>query len=455
MKPTVTINLAGVVYHINTDAYDKLNAYLKDIEAHLEASDSKDEIMQDIEARIAELFSQHMKYSHIEVVNDVMVDDIMAQLGSPEMISTGSEAEPEVETTADQEAASAEPTKPEFKKRFYRNIDNQLLGGVCSGLAQYIGLDAVWIRLLMILLFCMQGVGLLIYILLWFIVPPANTAARRLEMRGIEPSAENIRKEVERVRDSVDANGNLTQKNNSGCLRTLLFILLGIVCLPVAFVVLVVIFALVVAGFSCIAAGVGVMAAPITALGSTSLLSALGIPHAAIALAILGALAAIVFCLTPIIVLITWAIRRARTAEPLKRSFWLTSIIVWIISFILLLISGIWFAVKISQFEGDNLEEKIEHFSIQVGLNALDLIESEDLYIMNANDTVFIQPILQQLMDEDPELREEIEDAREELSTLRNELSTTSQSSSSNPSTSSSILPTAESGVLEVTDPAQ
>ena len=92
MKPTVTINLAGVVYHIDNDAYETLNAYLKDIEAHLEDSDSKKEIMQDIEARIAELFSMHMKYSHIEVVNSTMVADIMTQLGSPEMISSGTEA---------------------------------------------------------------------------------------------------------------------------------------------------------------------------------------------------------------------------------------------------------------------------------------------------------------------------------------------------------------------------
>ena len=174
MKPTVTINLAGVVYHIDNDAYETLNAYLKDIEAHLEDSDSKKEIMQDIEARIAELFSMHMKYSHIEVVNSTMVADIMTQLGSPEMISSGTEESECDSETDDSESPegtnddmkAAEQLKP-YKKRFYRNTDNQIIGGVCSGFGEFIGIDDLWIRLLMIVLFCLQGVGFIVYLLLW------------------------------------------------------------------------------------------------------------------------------------------------------------------------------------------------------------------------------------------------------------------------------------------------
>ena len=369
MKPTVTINLAGVVYHIDNDAYETLNAYLKDIEAHLEDSDSKKEIMQDIEARIAELFSMHMKYSHIEVVNSTMVADIMTQLGSPEMISSGTEESEGDSETGDSESPegtnddkkTAEQPKP-YKKRFYRNIDNQIIGGVCSGFGEFIGIDALWIRLLMIVLFCLQGVGFIVYLLLWLIVPAANTAARRLEMRGIEPSAENIRAEVERVRNNMDANGNLQQQNNYGCLRTILIAGLAILCFPIAIAVFATIFALICAAFGILMGGIG------TAVGLSAVADILAVPQSLFVFAIIAAICGVLIVLIPIVVLITWAIRRNRTDQGLKRGFWITSLAIWLIALFTLIAFLFRTGAEISKYEGYTLEEKAKNYTTQMGI---------------------------------------------------------------------------------------
>lgn len=351
MKQTVTINLAGIVYHIDEDAYEILNAYLKSIESHLEDSDSKTEIMQDIEARIAELFSQHLKFGHIEVVNINLVNDVTAQLGSPEMITDGEEASEETETANGKEAnttSEPQPAQPARKKRFYRDTDHQVIGGVCSGLAQLIGIDVVWVRLVVALLLFLEGIGFFLYLLLWLIVPAANTAARRLEMRGEEPSAENIKAEVERLRENVDENGNLKQQNKGdgpwGCLKVLVIAIACICCFPFIVAIFGVVFGLVFGGMGAL---MGVF--PGTDLGGVFSSFAF------------GALAAILTILIPIIVLIVWAIHRNRTNEPMAKGFWTTSIILWLISFICLFIFGINFCKSIGELEGNSFEEKMEN----------------------------------------------------------------------------------------------
>jgi len=351
MKQTVTINLAGIVYHIDDDAYEILNSYLKSIEEHLGASDSKEEIMLDIEARIAELFDEHMKYGHVEVANLAIVNDIIAQLGSPEMITSGEEAADAEETKADANATAEEAPKSQYfqtlrKKKFYRDTDHQAIGGVCSGLAQFIGIDTVWVRLAMVLLFFLQGVGLITYLLLWLIVPAANTAARRLEMKGIEPSADNIKTEVERQRESGEIS---TSSSNNGCLRGCLIAILAIFCFPIAIAFLCVAFGLLAGGFGALA---GLL--PVAGL--------LGISSGALGYVVLASFAAIVVFLLPIIVLIIWAIHRNKSREPMKRSFWITNGIIWVIALILMLLGGAKTFKAIDSLEGSDFEQKVEMF---------------------------------------------------------------------------------------------
>lgn len=403
MKQTVTINLAGIVYHIDDDAYEILNAYLKSIESHLEASDSKTEIMQDIEARIAELFSQHLKFGHIEVVNINLVNDVIAQLGTPEMITDGeetSEDENKEETKSTQEAQPAQPAR---KKRFYRDTDHQVVGGVCSGLAQLIGIDVVWVRLLVALLLFLEGIGFFLYLLLWLIVPAANTAARRLEMRGEEPSAENIKAEVERLRENVDENGNLKQQNKGdgpwGCLKVLVIAIACICCFPFIVAIFGVVFGLIFGGMGAL---MGVF--PGADLGGVFSSFAF------------GAVAAIAVILIPIIVLIAWAIHRNRTNEPMSKGFWATSIILWLISFVCFFIFGINFCKSIGELEGSSFEEKMESLGerIEAAFENID----EDATIVVNGDTITIgqaKQLIEESADEDAELRENLEQLNDEF----------------------------------------
>lgn len=403
MKQTVTINLAGIVYHIDDDAYEILNAYLKSIESHLEESDSKTEIMQDIEARIAELFSQHLKFGHIEVVNINLVNDVIAQLGSPEMITDGEETEEETENRNDTaQNAENQPAQPARKKRFYRDIDHQVVGGVCSGLAQLIGIDVVWVRLVIALLLFLEGIGFFLYLLLWIIVPAANTAARRLEMRGVEPSAENIKAEVERLRENVDENGNLKQQNKGdgpwGCLKVLVIVAACICGFPFIIAAFGVVFGLIFGG---IGAVMGVF--PGADLGGVFSSFAF------------GALAAIAIILIPIIVLIIWAIHRNRTNEPMSKGFWATSIAIWLIAFICLFIFGVNFCKSIGELEGNTIDEKmeslgerIEHFFENMDEDAVIVVNGDTItfgqakQMMNDStyeDSIFMES-LEQLNDE-------------------------------------------------------
>lgn len=188
MKKTFTINLNGIVFHIDDDAYQQLSAYLDDVRAHLATSDDKDEIMCDIEARIAELFTEKIRSKGCEVVSIDMVRFIMETLGSPSDYGDGTDAEPVM--------AGDKETKTH--RRFYRDVDNALLGGVLGGLAAMLGWDAVWLRLAFILL-AIVGYGwpVVLYLVLWFIVPPARTVAQKLEMRGQPVTIDNIKERIE------------------------------------------------------------------------------------------------------------------------------------------------------------------------------------------------------------------------------------------------------------------
>lgn len=324
MKQTVNINLGGIVFHIDNDAYATLETYINKINRNLQ-SDSKDEIMQDIEARIAELFQQHLQYSKMEVVNLRMVNDIMLQLGSPEAI--GAESEDETMDSQDsshsddaqeveaEEISSSPVNEKQTAKKLYRDVDHQVIAGVCAGLGERIGLDATLIRIIFVLLVVLQGAGLLAYLVLWIIMPAADSAARRLEMRGIDPSAENIQKEVERTQEERNANPNKGHRSTAGNLMFGCLITFGILLgLPLLFVI----FILVTVFGSVAFAGASVMG------------SLLNLPLATgLSFGSLCAICSVLVILIPLIVLIIWLVNR-----KMGKAFWITAIVLWMLSLI-------------------------------------------------------------------------------------------------------------------------
>lgn len=364
MKQTVNVNLGGVVFSIDEDAYQELDAYLNDIRKHL-GSDSVQEIMQDIEARIAELFDQHKKYSHMDVVTLMMVEDVEKQLGSAEAIGGEEETaqaskqkdeenKQENETDMDdvQEAEVIDSTPHDekdvkqqatCKKKLYRDVDNAVMGGVCAGLSKWIGIDTVWVRLVMLLLLVFHGVGVLTYLLLWIIVPAANTAARRLEMRGIEPSVDAIKTEVESNPHKYVAGANTASGTNGGCLAAsgcliALALLIGFPLLLVAFVLLTV----------------------FGALSGAANMALFGLPAMLLKGGVITALSGLLFITVPIIILLVWLVRRNSSNHPLSKTFLIVMLILWLASLCGLLWGGKHAIQSAADVDWDELELRLD-----------------------------------------------------------------------------------------------
>ena len=198
MNKTVNINLAGIFFHIDEDAYLKLSRYLEAIKRSFTDSQGRSEIIADIEARIAELFSERIQ-NEKQVVGIKLVDEVITIMGQPE------------DYLVDDEIFEDEP-KQQYKqkstssRRLYRDTDNSYIGGVAAGLGHYFGIDALWIRLIWVILFFSAGTGVLLYILLWALIPEAKTTAEKLTMTGDPVNISNIEKKIKDGIDTVSEN---------------------------------------------------------------------------------------------------------------------------------------------------------------------------------------------------------------------------------------------------------
>lgn len=180
MKKTVTVSLGGLVFCLEEDAYKELAAYLNRLEIHFSKEPDKREILTDIEARMAE----HLKEKVVnpnQVVDLHEIKRVIEIMGEPSDIG-GSETR-------------NESYKRDYRsyRRMYRDPDNRVIGGVCSGMGAYWNIDPIILRIIFVISFFLGG-GLLIYIILWIVLPSAETTAEKLEMKGEPVTAQNIGK---------------------------------------------------------------------------------------------------------------------------------------------------------------------------------------------------------------------------------------------------------------------
>ncbi|MDP3453648.1 MAG: PspC domain-containing protein [Bacteroidales bacterium] len=182
MKKVVTVGLGGRTFVIDEDAYQKLSLYLSRFRERTRMGLQSGDVMEDLEQRIAELFEESLG-SRLEVVNINMVNSIISQLGMPD-------GEP-VESDF---TAPADSTPHGTNRKLFRDPDNKQLGGVCSGLAHYLNVDVVLMRVIFVIALFMGGTGFWAYIIFWIVAPMAYTAAQKCEMRGLPVTAENLRK---------------------------------------------------------------------------------------------------------------------------------------------------------------------------------------------------------------------------------------------------------------------
>jgi Putative stress-responsive transcriptional regulator len=270
MKKTLTVNLGGTVFHIDEDAYHLLDKYLANLKVHFRKEVGAEEIVKDMELRISELFTEKVN-SGVQVITVEYVEEVIKRMGKPEELSDEEVKEEKVSGEPRQEPYSSGESD-QTRRRFYRNPDDKILGGLASGLAAYMGWDPTLVRLLLIVLvFFGVGVVIPIYIVCWIVVPEAHTAAEKLAMRGEKVTVENIGKTVTDGFEKVA--GGVNDYVNSGKPRTalqklgdafvqvvgvfikVLLVLLAIVFCPVLFVLIIVLFALIIAAFSIVLGG--------------------------------------------------------------------------------------------------------------------------------------------------------------------------------------------------------
>jgi phage shock protein C len=192
MNKVININLGGHALTIDDDAYEALDRYLNRLKRHFKGSVGYENIIQDIETRMAEIITEEMGGRNIATMNDVTV--AINTMGQPEQLTDDAEEQ-------DSYYSQTENQRMRTDKRLYRDSDNKVIAGVCSGLAAYMGInDPLWIRLGFVATVLFAGFGVLPYVILWIAVPEARTSAEKLSMHG-EPV--NINSIANKIQDEV------------------------------------------------------------------------------------------------------------------------------------------------------------------------------------------------------------------------------------------------------------
>lgn len=205
MNQTVTVNISGIVFHIEVDAYEELKKYLNKIRSYFKNSEECEEIMTDIEARIAELFNEKIT-SDNQVISSSYVEEVVSIMGKPEQYIDEDDEEEQKEKAS---ATNNQRTYSSAKKLF-RDPEDRMIGGVASGIANYFGIDAIWLRLFFVIALFV-GFGFLLYLILWVVMPEAKTASDKLQMKGDPVNINNISKtfkdEADKVSENLKKNG--------------------------------------------------------------------------------------------------------------------------------------------------------------------------------------------------------------------------------------------------------
>lgn len=216
MKKIININLSSRLIPIEDSAYELLRQYLDSLKTYFSKEEGGDEIVADIESRIAELFQDKLKKG-AHCITDEDVDAVKVSMGTPEQFDDS----PAGSGAQSQDSGKAEDFMPRPRKRLYRDPENKVLSGVCGGLGAYFNIDPVIFRIIFVLLAIGGfGTGVLVYFILWVATPSADTAAEKLEMRGEKVDLNNIKatiqEELSNMKDQMKNVGKDFQNFSQG-----------------------------------------------------------------------------------------------------------------------------------------------------------------------------------------------------------------------------------------------
>lgn len=227
MNKTLSINLNSLVFQIDELAYEKLSNYLKAISDRFKNTESGQEIITDIEARIAEMFSE--KLSNIkQVISLDDVESVMEAMGKPEEFDS-------VDDDILDDDFSTTQKKKSIPRKLFRDTENSVLGGVCSGISAYLGVsDPIFLRLIFLIAFFGFGTGFLVYLILWIVIPEAKTASDKLHMRGEPINISNIEKTITEEFDELKksfSDSKANRRRGSSLLKNIFGVLISLVAI--------------------------------------------------------------------------------------------------------------------------------------------------------------------------------------------------------------------------------
>jgi phage shock protein PspC (stress-responsive transcriptional regulator) len=219
MNKTISVNISGINFYIEEEAYQKLSSYLNTIKGFFKNSEGGEEIIADIETRISELFQSKIKDAK-QVIDQKDVEEIIVIMGEPEQYIDQEDAAKLKEEQAKKQNQQYQQYQQysgtgSNRRRIFRDPDSDIIGGVCAGISNYFSWDPLILRALFAILFVFFGTGGLIYIILWIILPEAKTPSDKLEMKGEPVNVENIQKEVNETIDKLKNKYNNFSAPNS------------------------------------------------------------------------------------------------------------------------------------------------------------------------------------------------------------------------------------------------
>lgn len=365
MKRTSTISLGGMNFTIDDDAYEVLNQYFLALSKRF-PEDEKEEILRDIESRMAELFTFKLQNRNVVDINDVNeVIDVIGhpdqfddESGNPSDMNSSKENNTEYKNSEEKRSFTNRSRK-EYRK-LYRNSTDKIIGGVASGLAAYFDLDPVVMRILFVVLaFASLGWGILIYLIFLIAMPEANTRAQLLEMQGIEPNLENI--------DNFSQTPANPRKSNT--LINIIKAILIIIGITIAITLAICVLGIAIAIF------VGLLTHTPGGFGSftdIALLVSCGI-----------------FCLCPVIGIIVLCVRAFRNGERKQKWVGWTLLAIWILS----LFGIIGFGIEEGK-RGD-IEQRLEKTGQQI-----DDWFDDNTYVGYHNDSEDVDDIIEPILDD-------------------------------------------------------
>lgn len=367
MNKTIIININGIVFHIEEEAYEVLRKYMIEIKRHFGKTPENQEILEDIEMRIAEMFSERIEKGRKEVVTMEDVEQVINQMGRVSDFEENS-FESEEESAKETGYESEEEV---VNKKLMRDPDDRLLGGVCSGLAHYFAVDPLWTRLILLVFVLLGGSGVLVYLILWIVVPKAITRSDKMAMRGqpanLQTFKESFQKEMDGVKESFSENSEQFERSSRYAGSVLLRIIKAVVRIVFVCVIAVIVLLLITL---LIALCVGILG--IFGLVGTSAIEPLNYldPREAI----WGFVAGTMVVFIPLFGLLLLFMRLVFKQKPVSNYLSLTLFSIWVIS-----------VIGVSYIAISNAQDFVETGAIKV---EKELQEHEKFYLLQRNSKV-------------------------------------------------------------------